>query len=247
MLEYKGQCLNNQEVPKLDMAHDALVIIQVRLNSKRLSGKALLPVGGIPILVYLIRRLKVLPSSYKIIIATTDKPEDDLVAYWANDEGVAVIRGEDQNVLARYIKCIRTIPSDVIVRVTADNPLTDPTIIINVVNTMKRGEYDYVRSTRGYPIGAGVDAFNEEALEKSNKNSSSLYEREHINAYVFNNIGEFKICELSAPPQLNHPDVKLTVDTYEDYKNIKDIVSRFPQNYFIRIEDAIKRVSERDI
>jgi spore coat polysaccharide biosynthesis protein SpsF (cytidylyltransferase family) len=223
------------------MKYDALVVIQVRFNSKRLLGKALLPLRGVPVLVYLIRRLKVLPSSYRIIVATTDRPEDDITACWAGDEGVAVIRGEDQDVLARYIRCVRAFSSDIIVRVTADNPLTDSAIIESVVDTMKKGRYDYVCATKGYPIGSGVDAFSKDMLEKLHINASSPHEREHINAYALNHKSEYRICELPVPPRLNYPDAKLTVDTYEDYKSMKDIVNSFPQNHFIGIEDAIKR------
>lgn len=228
------------------MTHQALIVIQVRFNSKRLLGKALLPLCGVPVLIYLIRRLKSLPSSYKILVATTERVEDDIIAAWSIEEGIENVRGEEDNVLARYIKCIKTFSCDSIVRVTADNPLTDPRIIINAVEKMKEGGYDYVRAVDGYPAGIGVDVFTNNLLRVSYESSTSAYEREHIDAYVLNHPSLFKISHLSVPPELNYPDIRLTVDTYGDYKHIKETVESNPYNYFIQPEDVVKRYCERN-
>ncbi len=227
--------------------HRALVVIQVRFNSNRLCGKALLPLGGVPMLVYLIRRLKVLPASYAFVVATTEKVEDDPIVAWTDEVGIETVRGEENDLLARYIRCVKKFPSAIIVRVTADNPLTDPGIITKVVKLMKEERYDYVRAIRGYPIGIGVDAFTNSLLQQSYRNSTSVYEREHINAYVLNHLDEFKTNELPVPAGLNYPDVRLTVDTYQDYKFIKQLVDSYPRNHFIQIYNEIKRNRKRNI
>lgn len=229
------------------MAHQAIIVVQARVNSTRLLGKILLPLGSVPMLVYLIRRLKVLPPSYLIVVATTKDDEDALIVSWAEEEGVKIIRGEKEDVLARYIQCIETFPADIIVRVTADNPLTDPRIITGVVKRMQEENCDYVGAIRGYPLGIGVDAFSNDLLRVSFKNSTSLYEREHINAYVLSHQDEFKTSELAPPVELSYPNVRLTVDTYDDYKNIKHIVDSYPRNHFIQPEDAIERAYKRNI
>jgi len=229
------------------MGAQILVIIQVRLNSKRLTGKALLPLGEVPMLVYLLRRLKVLPRPYKLIVATTTNAEDDNIAFTAEKEGIEVVRGEEQDVLARYIKCIAIFPAELIVRVTADNPLTDPEILMNVTSQMRKKGYDYVRAMNGYPVGAGVDAFTDKLLRLLYKNTTSAYDREHLNSYVLSHPDKFKICELHAPCALAYPDLRLTVDTSEDYERLKKIVESYPRNYFINTEDAIECAYKRNI
>ena len=228
--------------------YKALVVIQVRFSSARLAGKALLPLNGMPMLAYLIRRLKkTLPSSYLIVVATTNKKEDDLVVKCAEVEKVKIVRGEEDNVLARYIKCIETFPSNVVIRVTGDNPLTDPWLITETVKRFKESEYDYVRSIRGFPSGVGVDGFSDRLLRISYDKSTSSYEREHIDAYVLKHRNRFKIAEITPPPELNYPDVRLTVDTDEDYKKVKEIVESHPCDYMIKAENAIERAYKRNI
>ena len=78
-----------------------LIVIQCRFSSKRLPGKVLYPIRGLPILVFLIRRLKKSNITGRIIVATTDRSEDDLVVAWAVQEGVKVVRGETDDLLSR--------------------------------------------------------------------------------------------------------------------------------------------------
>ena len=222
------------------MKYQTLLVIQARFNSSRLHGKALFSLGGVPMLVYLIRRLKEVSSLGKLIVATTQNREDELIASLANQEAIEVVRGEDEDVLARYIRCLDVFPSKTIVRITADNPLTDPGIISQVIQFMNDREYDYVRAIDGYPVGVGVDAFSENLLRISYKNSTSGYEREHIDAYVMSKRDKFKIYDLPALPGLKHPNLRLTVDTIEDYNKVKELIESYPPDYFIKLEDAIK-------
>ena len=79
-----------------------LVVIQARYNSTRLPGKALYPLGGRPMLAYLLERLGGGP--WRLCLATTEGPEDDALAAWGHALGVPVVRGEGQDVLARYVR-----------------------------------------------------------------------------------------------------------------------------------------------
>lgn len=229
------------------MSERILVIIQARFGSTRLMGKALMPLTGVPLIVYLIRRLKCLPACYKIVVATTDKKEDDLIAAWAQHEQIEVIRGEEDDVLSRYIRCLAAFPSDVIVRVTADNPLTCPNLLSEVSRIMREGGYEYVRAIYGFPVGIGVDAFSSGALMRLHKISKSDYEREHIDAYVLSHLCEFKTKELQPSDDFSGSSIRLTVDTHKDYEYIKGIVESFPWENFISPKDAIARASKRDI
>ena len=71
-----------------------LIIIQCRFSSTRLPGKVLYPLNGLPILVFLIRRIKMANIKERIVVATTECPEDDIIVAWAEHENVAVVRGD---------------------------------------------------------------------------------------------------------------------------------------------------------
>ncbi len=224
-----------------------LIIVQIRFNSKRLLGKALYPLNGMPMFIYLLRRLKVLSSRFKIIVATTKNKTDDLIAVWAGAEEIDAVRGEEDDVILRYIQCIEKFPSNIIVRVTGDNPLTDPFIIEKAIELMRDEYCDYVRAIDEYALGVGVDVFRDTLIKTIHKNSVSKYEREHIDAYVLNNQERFKIAKLKAPPGLNYPDISLTVDTHKDYMNIAKIIESYPSDAFIESKDAVNRARQGNI
>lgn len=222
------------------MACKVLVVIQVRSDSKRLPRKALLPVGGVPMLVYLIRRLGALPASYKLVVATTENAGDDIIAGLAEREKIAVVRGEEDDVLSRYMRCIRIFPCDIVARVTADNPLTDPGVIIRAVEKMTGEGCDYVRAVDGFPIGTGSDVFSAKILSILDKLARSGYEREHLDAYILKHMGEFKTCALRPDKEAYDPDLRLTVDSREDYEKVRQVVESYPAGAFIKIDNAIR-------
>lgn len=225
----------------------ALVVVQARFNSRRLPGKALMPIGGEPLIAYLLRRLKTLPGGYRIVLATTTNSGDDALEKAALGIGVDVVRGEEDDVLKRYMRCLNVFPSAIVVRVTADNPLVDIQLITEAVRKLDLGGYDYVRAVDGYAPGVGVDVFSGRLLEALDKKALDAYEREHIDAYVLKHKKEFRVADIPAPPELSHTEVRLTVDTKEDYDKVKAVVEAFPSGGFIRSSDAVKYVIKRDI
>jgi len=137
-----------------------LIIIQCRINSKRLPYKALYPIAGIPLVVFLFKRLKqgLSKDNYHLVLATTKKSEDDIVATWANEENINVIRGEENNVVSRYNDCLDSFNTNVVVRVTGDNPFTCPNIIKLIIDRMVDHSVDYVQPI-DIPYGAGAEAY----------------------------------------------------------------------------------------
>lgn len=226
------------------MHKDALIIVQARIKSKRLPEKALLPLRGIPMLVYLLRRLKILQPDYSLAVATTDCPEDDRLAILANLEGVEVVRGDEDDVLSRYAKCLNTFNPEICVRVTGDNPLTDTDLIEKIIKIMKDEEFEYARAVEGFVKGTGVDAFQRGTIHRlSHLSGLSAFEREHIDAFILRNWVSFKAINLSFLGKEEFNDLNFSVDTIEDYHFIKKIIESFPEGEFIRVEDAIRKIS----
>ncbi len=227
-----------------------LVIIQCRFNSQRLHGKALLPLAGIPMLIFLLRRLKagLSEEKYQIVLATTTRQSDDITAAWGKQEGVEVIRGPENDVLSRYLLCVDNFDSQVVIRVTADNPFTCPVMLDNLVNAMKKTRADY-GYCKDIPFGVGVDAFTPRTLEILDKKVQKADEREHINLYILNHPAEFKQCVLKITGRCARPDVRLTVDTREDYERICEIIkiSKSKKPWNLPLDYVIKRVDSLHI
>jgi spore coat polysaccharide biosynthesis protein SpsF len=166
---------------------------------------------------------------------------------WAVQEGVAVVRGETDDVLSRYIKCVKTFPSDFVIRVTADNPLTDPWIIGLVIDEMKKGHWDYVNAVKGYPIGSGIDAFKSTLIHKLNKEVKNSTDREHINRYVLDNMNKFSCYYLTPPEEFAREDVRITIDTVEDWQKMIRLLDNLTDPLEISIKDAIERFDRLSI
>ena len=104
------------------------IIVQARLGSSRLPGKILRKIGGRTVLEHDIARLKAVRHADLVVIATTDKESDASVAEAAAAAGALVFRGDETDVLARYLGAARMVDADVVMRVTSDCPLIDAAI-----------------------------------------------------------------------------------------------------------------------
>ena len=225
-----------------------LLVIKCRYSSRRLPGKALYPLAGVPMLAFLLRRLSVLPpEDYVTVLATTRSGQDDIVAAWAAHEGVAVVRGEEDDVLRRYIRCLSSHAADYVVRVTADNPLTCPETLQRCVKLMAGSKADYALSVN-HPVGAGVDVFTSELLRQMDAEAKDPSEREHINAFIINNPGRFKTIKYRLQGPAARPDISMTVDTPEDWLRVNSIFTPGePEPWRMALAEAVKRLDSSTV
>jgi len=230
------------------MKNKPLIIIQSRFNSKRLHGKALYPICGLPLISFLIKRLKLnLPADYMIVLATTENEEDDILARWAAEENIHSFRGSDNNVLERYKDCLKKFPSNTIVRVTGDNPLTCPKIIEWLVSIKTSHKKDYIFCDN-LPYGAGADVFDSDILLQIEKKTNLDDEREHINLHILRNIKNFKTTFPKAEKKIARPDLRITVDTIEDWLIINQLfLNDNDKQYNIPLEEVIQRMDRLNV
>ena len=100
-----------------------VAVIQARMGSTRLPGKVLKPIAGKPLLWHIVHRLKACRLLEDIAVATTMNPADEAIVEWCNAEGVTVVRGPEDDVLARYARAAEKLDADIIVRVSSDAPV----------------------------------------------------------------------------------------------------------------------------
>src|SRR4051794_21708749 len=120
-----------------------VAIIQARMGSTRLPGKVLMRIGGRPLLAYLVERISRARMLDGIIVATTTNPRDNAIIEECERRGIPNFRGSESDVLGRYICAARACQADIIVRVTADNPFTDPNSIDRVLEALAARNADY--------------------------------------------------------------------------------------------------------
>jgi spore coat polysaccharide biosynthesis protein SpsF len=221
-----------------------LIVVQCRYNSFRLPGKALYPLCGIPMIAFLLRRLRATLSDkgYHITLATTTFPQDDVLVAWGLQEGVHIVRGEEDDLLKRYIRCLAAYPAETVVRVTADNPLTCPEMLKWLVREQQEKHVEYVQC-ENLPYGAGVDVFSSGVLRFLDKEVIAQDEREHINLHILRNLEKFTTLFLNIEGERARPELRMTVDFQEDWEHIKSVfLPEDPEPWRISLAEAIIRM-----
>lgn len=206
-------------------------IIQARMGSTRLPGKVMLPIDGTnPIISYVINQMKHSKLCEKLIIATTNLIEDEIIIDFAKRKSVEYFKGNENDCLDRYYQCAKLFSISTIVRITCDNPLIDPTLVDDAVKIFNDGDYDYVSNCkpRSFPQGTEVEVFSFKALEKAWNEAIKPSEREHVTPHFYNNPGKFRTYNITN--QNNLSNLRWTVDRMEDLEFVKALVSRIKKS-----------------
>jgi spore coat polysaccharide biosynthesis protein SpsF len=200
-----------------------VAIIQARMGSTRLPGKVLKEIGGKFILEILVNRLKRAKRISSIVVATTERKEDDKIVELAKKLGVEWFRGSEDDVLTRFVEASRAVSADIIIRITSDNPLTDPELMDGLIKAHLESEADYTHCMES-PLGTSVEVVNRETLERIDSIAKDAEYREHVTLYIREHPELFKIHVVKAEDfGLNHPNLRLTVDTEDDLELMRKL------------------------
>jgi spore coat polysaccharide biosynthesis protein SpsF len=220
-----------------------VIILQARMNSSRLPGKIMLPIAGKPAIWHILERLKCVRMIDRICVATTVESSDNDFADYCKSCDVDVVRGSESDVLARYIQAAYAMDADIVVRATADNPLVHPACVdAEIEYIINNADCDYV-SMRQLPLGAMVETFTFRTLEKLDFVSKDQIYREHVTYYLHDRRGRhgFHMHDIPAPEFLTRPELRLTMDTREDYELITRIYDNlYSENSIIDLGDVIE-------
>lgn len=220
------------------MSQSVGLIVQARMGSTRLPGKILMPIGGRLLLEHIIARMALLHEHAKLVIATSTQPENDAVERFCNDQGVACFRGEEDNVLKRYVDCANHYDFQHVVRLTGDNPFPDVVEVQRLMQLHCQEHADFTTSFEELPIGVGCEMFTIQSLRWSLEKSFAPHHFEHVDEYLLENLARIKHAQLHAVSAKHAPEVRLTIDTPEDLACARAIVARGGDD--VTTEEAIE-------
>ena len=215
-------------------------IIQARCGSTRFPNKVFALIDGKPLLWHVVNRLKYATKIDDIIVATTISEKDDKIEEWCKENNVHCFRGSEENVLNRYYSASEAFPSDYVVRITADDPFKEPKVIDAVVTKLMEEGYDHVTNNLppSFPEGLDCEAFKKSALDRSEREAETAFEREHVTQYIYHHPEIFKIGNVSNPENLSY--LRWTVDKDVDFEMVKAVYAhRNPANKGILLMDEI--------
>ena len=210
------------------------------MGASRLPNKVLMKVNGEQtVLEHVIKQLSFCKSISKIIVATTNLKQDDVIEELVKKLEIDVFRGDSSDVLDRYYQCAKKFNLDDIVRITSDCPLIDPEIVDKVIRKYKIEKFDYVTNTliRTFPIGLDAEIFSFDVLEKTWKNAILPSEREHVTPFIRNKKMDFSVGNIEHEEDLSK--IRVGLDRKEDYELIKIIVNEFEKRPIL-LQDIIK-------
>lgn len=218
-----------------------VAIIQARMASTRLPGKVLAQVSGVPLIEILLRRLKKVEEIDLIVVATTINSADDILVKWLYENNYLYFRGSENDVLDRFLQAAKKYEADIIIRVTADDPLKDPEIIQKAINIFKNiPNIDYVSNTiePTYPEGLDIEIFNVKALIRAEKESVLNSDREHVTSYIWKNPNSFRTFNFTA--DIDRSNLRLTVDKLNDLTFIRKLLEISNNDFLINYKNIIE-------
>ena len=217
-------------------------IVQARMGSSRLPGKILLTGYDKPLLIHLVERIKKSKKIDKVIVATTNNKLDNIIFNLCKKNKIDVFRGEEKDVLTRYLTCAKKFKTSTIVRITSDCPLIDHQIIDDMLKKYEKGNYDFYGNTHPatFPDGYDIEIFSYEALKKSHFNVKNSFQREHVTPYIWDNPKKFLIGNYRNKKKNYQNHYRLTLDFIEDYYVISFIYNNlYPKKKLFKFKDVI--------
>ncbi|MBI3773334.1 MAG: glycosyltransferase family protein [Gammaproteobacteria bacterium] len=211
------------------MKASVVAIVQARMGSSRFPGKMLAKLGSYPLLEWVLRRVSQSQQLDHVVLATSDRPSDDLLVSVAEQCGIKAFRGSESDVLQRFVGAARQTRADWVVRVCGDNPFIDPGEIDRLVEYFANNPCDYAcnhldRLNSHYADGFGAEILSAKLLEKINEVANELRYREHATLYIWDHVHDFQIKSVSAPTALAYPHLRFDVDMQTDLARLGDFV-----------------------
>lgn len=199
-------------------------IIQARMSSTRLPGKVLMPLADKPVLAHVVERVRACKTIDEVVVATSADPSDDAIEAWCQTAGVSCYRGSLNDVLDRYYQAGLLHAADAVVRITADCPALDPTIVDEVVKGFLEGGYEFFGLAGEFPDGLDCTVFAFTALTRAWHDAHLPSEREHVGPYIENHPELFKSGSLKKFTGLSHH--RWTLDEPRDYEFLRAVFTR---------------------
>ena len=203
-----------------------------RFDSSRLPGKALKLVNGKPIIQYVLERAMRVEGAADVVLATSGRAVDDVIAAYGTQNNIDVFRGEADDVAHRFLKCMERSGWDAAIRVNGDSPLHSQTFLTEGMETFSACEADLITNVypRSYPIGMTVEIVSRKALRSAYKKMIKATSHEHITEYFYENSADYKIVALPRN-SLDHSKIRLAVDTQKDLDRFNWILNRLGEDY----------------
>ncbi len=209
------------------MKTNRAVIVQCRLSSTRLPGKALKDLGGKPVLAWCLASMKKVKADYYYV--ATDEASYEQLLPVCREYGFECFAGPLDDVLARFTMLLEKIKAKTVIRATADNPFlfyeaAEESAALFEEKNSGKNHCDYLTYS-GLPHGSGVEVFSADSLKKAATETTDAYDHEHVGPALYNHKDRYTCEFVPAPRRYDHPELRTTIDTSSDYLRAVSILN----------------------
>lgn len=200
-----------------------LGIVQARSSSTRFPRKVLQPLVGEAMILRQLERIMLSQSIGRIVVATSNDESDDELADVLTVHGYEVRRGPLDDVVKRFEMVIDEFQPEHVVRLTADCPLADPSVIDKVVDEHLSRQCDYTSNvlTPTFPDGLDVEVFSMSAFERLIDGELSPTEREHVTLGIYTHPERYSLWDVRQETDYSH--LRWTVDVPDDLEFVQRV------------------------
>ena len=218
---------------------NTLAIVQARTGSSRLPNKVMKTIEGKTIIEILLKRLKKSQEINKIILATSNKKRDDILANHVVQLGFDIFRGKENDVLDRFFSASNKYSSENIIRITGDCPLIDFSIIDEMVKVFKSSDLDYLSNIDPptFPDGLDVEIFTKTSFMKVKALARSSFDKEHVTP-LYRNSKNFKTSCFQNKKDLS--GLRFTLDEERDFIFLESVFKHFSPNIYFHWDEVVK-------
>jgi spore coat polysaccharide biosynthesis protein SpsF len=211
---------------------NVVAIVDASLPPDGAGPNAMTQVRGDPLLGHVLDRLERVGKLSRIVVTTSDAPADEAVIDYCTARETICLKGPRDDLIGRVLSVLTSTGANGGVMVSGCSPLIDPAIVDHVVNLLQMtdGMLDWVGNTHTpptYPQGMEIDGFTTAAITESDKRCAGIEERRQGPAFLRQNSRLYRLLAVSAPKELERPQVNLKVTGPGDLPRIESVLAHF--------------------
>lgn len=203
------------------------LFVQARMSSARFPGKVLAPLGGKPIINHIFTRINYHFHDLPFCILTSTEKSDDPLAAYLKSEGVDILRGPLNPVVARFKMALQKFPCTYFIRICADSPFFSEESLKKAIDLVSQDStLDVVTTTfpRSFPRGNNIEVIKSETFLNLDEKSLTDDEKEHITLHFYDHPNNFKIHNILNPDG-DHSQESVSIDTIDDLKRLEKLLA----------------------
>ena len=233
----------NQKIKNILKKNKIKIFIICRSDSKRFPGKISKKIFNYSLLEILSLRLIKVFGKENVIICSSNKERNNILKNIANKLDIDIFFGDNLNIFKRLIDSSKKYKANHIVRITGDNPLTDPETLKKMLISYMNKKIDYMYTNSLFP-GLRSEIFSVKALKKCRTLSIDQNSSEYL-TYFFLRKDIFKIrCFIQKKISEREKKLSITIDTFANFKKLKDLITKNNSNIYITKKTIIKNLEE---